>query len=376
MKKLFALLVLLVALLLTGCQTKSSDSGEHNQSGKDKPSTETGEKITGNMTVGSDFSEGYAFVKEGEKIYCIDKSGSIVFEVDKDLPNSKIEALRFSNGVALIDGGICDTSGKITYPEDVGVTKFYRVAFRGGYIVAEKVTSDYSSTKKELGVMNMNFEWVLSPSEEIYAAVAGDLWLTEALNTQSFYSNGFIYFQGSEKCLDINTGEVLDWHPVNSSQSDWIFHGIGTTELGGTYCDSEDNVMLDLRQHENLLTATSFINGKAAVFFYNQSAGTYFFTIIDKSGAFAFDPVEIKNIKSVYSVSCLQFDGEYVVVAEHYMGSDIRIQSYNMSGELLGELKTSSLPYASYTWELADSVFVLRGGNVYYFNPDFTPLFE
>lgn len=71
--------------------------------------------------------------------------------------------LNFQNGLMLFNGNIYDKSGKVTTPESLGVTSF--IKWDGTYLLAEKITSDYASTKKELGVLNKTLEWVLPLAE-------------------------------------------------------------------------------------------------------------------------------------------------------------------------------------------------------------------
>lgn len=357
MKKIVALILIACSLLtLFACNGMTDDSTNNIK--------HTGKKISGKLTEASVFSDGLAFVCIDGKsniTYCINKEGYIVFELNKDLGGVSGEIFKyFKNGYALIDGGVCNTKGEITYPEDVGVTKFYDIAFEGGYIVAEKVTASYSSTKKELGIMNMKFEWVLEPSEKLYEDLSENLWTCESINTKSCYSNEFVYFDGCQKYLEIATGNIYRSMPASFK--------------AGSYS-------VNLNMYDNAVKATQYIDGKAAVLFYNDNAKKYFFTLVDKNGNFLFDPVEIKDyVYSSVSID-MEFDGEHFVITNVHDGAHINILSYNSVGELIGELNTESYPYAGYGWDLKDGVIVLRGayntaGTCYYLNPDLTPLFE
>ncbi len=377
MKKFAALLLaVLLAFSLFSCTTNSSTAPRH-----------TGKKLAGQITGASSFSDGLAFVsidENEEKTYCINKKGYIVFELDKDLTVMGDIYNRFINGYALVENGICNTKGKIVYPQDVGATTFYGIALEGGYILTEKVTSDYQNTRKELGVMNTDFKWVLEPSEDLYNEVGDSLFETSALNTESFYSDGFIYFAEVKKFLDVKTGELLDPISVEQPSNTWQIYRKSMYDI--QYVDLNEEVMVDLSEHDNITNVTQFVNDKAAVLFYNKSARKHYFTVIDTSGTFLFEPVETQPFESIdsYGIASLEFNGECIVISNDLgLGSCNHIQSYNSKGEFMGELKTSTLPYSNYmySWEFKDNVISVRGGYgsshcFYYYNPDFTPLFE
>lgn len=374
---LVVILVLSMMLLFVACGSNVSYDRDNNESDK-KPTSgteieHTGKKLSGKIIGGSVFSEGLAFVAvsdNSEITYCINKDGYIVFEISEKLVLYGIIDQRFVNGHVLINGGICDTSGKITYPEDVGASKFYDIAFSGGYIIAEKVTSDYSSTKNELGVLNFEYEWVIEPSEALYAALEDGLYEALAIGTRSFYSDGIAYFDEAECGLNINTGEIVDKRDVKIPSVKW------RNFADNTYRDSDENVILDLSKTSNIVydSGSEFVNGKAPIRFYNQSANKSYITLVDESGKFQFEPVEVVNVSEI---TYMDFDGDSIVVLS---SDDQLIQCYNSKGELIGELDTSTLnSKAKFGCKIDDGVIKVSSGSsnlCFYFNTDFTPLFE
>jgi len=406
MKRIITFILALMLLLsITACADRQSASDDKQSASNDKQSVSddnqntsdgkqdvsadndagtsendeikhTGKKVSGEITGASVFSEGLAFVcldGNKEKTYCINKEGYIVFELDKKLVvNGEINA-KFINGHALVDGGICDTKGKIIYPEDVGATEFYDIALEGGYIVAEKTTADYSSSRFELGVLNFDFEWVIQPSEEIYNIVKEDLRFITVLNTKSYYYKDFVYFEMCQKYLNLKTGEVSEIAEIELPSHMWQRY------TDNTYRDYEENILLDLSEHKNVSLAygSTFVNGKAPILFHNQEAKKYYFTVIDECGTFLFEPVEIINAANVGK---FVFDGKNILITNSATSID-RIWSYNIDGEYLGCQEPKTLGYMSYSCVIFDSVILVKGGynyshKCYYFNTDLTPLFE
>ena len=337
-------------------------------------------KITGVITTASAFSEGKAFVTvDGDKntTYCIDKNGYILFSVDENLGAffDRIYAC-FNNGYAFIAGGICDESGNITYPEDVGVNNFYGVALNGGYIIAEKITANYSTTKRELGIMNTEFEWVLELSESLYDILGGCLEETLYINTQSYFSDGFIYFDEEKYYLDISTGEVSKNVPEVLENKVLIYY------TDATYRNQNEEIVIDLSAYTTIQYGTRFVNDKAVIVFYNNSADKYYYTVIDRGGTFLFEPVEI-DLNSVYAAET-EFDGEYVLFGNQMLNAQ-KFVCYDLNGKLIGKKDMSNfgstninMVYSADT--ISDGVIVVCGiynfsYDVHYVKPDFTDLF-
>ena len=380
LRKLTSLTLLLVLLLsIVACANNSNP-----QTQQDSTSSSTGEtnqtpqhtekKISGNITAASVFSEGLAFVtmQENEEItYCINQEGYIVFELD--VAAGVLGEIRgtFVNGLALIDGGLCDKTGKITYPEDVGATAFSDLALDGNYIIAERITSDYNSSKKELGVMNTSFEWVLEPTEELYIATGGisDI----PLNTSCFYNNGWFYFDETKKYLNLSTGEISE--AVNQALPSKQWRG-----YDNSFYDYDGNVMLDLSRYNTLQLASycnfvnGFINGKAPVRFINTETNKYYFSLIDEQGELLFEPVE--TIK----FDAFDYDGEHILVID-YMLNPKEIQCFDTQGNLLGQINLDTIS-KNKAWEctVSDGIICLSAGynfnyTCYYLKTDMSPLF-
>lgn len=368
----FVLIFLILSLIACDINiiSNTEDNSDHNSSdweselmgenNNQNDAVSGGKKISGFITRASLFSEGLAFVciDTEEVTYCINKKGEIVFEINENIfKNSYWFYGEFNNGHILINGKVCDTKGNLTSPEDVGVTKFYDFAFNGGYIIAERITSTYNSSKKELGVMDFDFKWVLEPSEIIYDAVSDQLWTSEYYNTESRCFNGYIYFEGCGKYLNISTGDIVNEIDVEIPSHAW------STATGSFYSHNGKEM---LKAIEGAVDRSDFVNGKAAVLFYNDEVYTYYYTVIDDQGSFAFEPVKIEGRSGVRIGG---FDGEYVLV-ENVIEN--MYYCYNAKGEFCGNLEEDGYV------KLYDGVILVSGqyeAPVYY-NPDFTRLFQ
>lgn len=354
---ILVVVLMLCTLSACGSNKKIGSSEKNSQSTQVK---HTGKKIKGEITDFSGYSDGVALVKldnNDEKIYCIDKSGNIVFELDIKTP---IDWVKFINGLAIIDGGVCDLEGKITYPEDVGAEEFFQYAFSGGYIIATKITADYSSSKKEMGILNTDFEWVIEPSETLFSEFEGDKELfANIANYESFYCNGVICFANSNKFLNVKTGEVIEKADVELPPNTWY-----RQDDTLSYYNRNNELKVDFSKYDNLTSIENhYINNKILIRFSNQEVGKYFWTIADEKGEFLFEPLE--EPKTIYR-NILEFDGENILIY-----NDEYLECYNCKGEKLGERDAESKIIS-----ISDGVISLKVGNTYsLYTPKFEPLF-
>lgn len=389
MKKILSLLLVSSMLLsLCACEKKTAKTGDPTKESSQAntapivPTEAEYEKLTEEVFRSSSFSEGLALVVAGGKNgrgCAINKNGEIVFDLPFAIENSFVVwNVQFINGFAFINNGILDSKGNITYPEDVGASQFYTVALEDGYIIAEVIEADFESTKKMLGVLNTEWEWVVEPTEERYAALCdkyGGLALSAATNSGDYYHQGFVYVERINKFLNVKTGDVVKYENVGFEHPafTWVIYS------DGTYRDYEGNVRLDLSNYKNIKAYAwqKFNNGTALIAFNNQEAKTSYFTVVDEKGNFLFDPVDFEEM----DITSIQTDGNTILVTYSKSASELILKSYDMQGNLISEFNTNSIGvYCSYNATFNDDVVVIDGGYnysnyVWYYTTSFEPLF-
>lgn len=368
MKNLLSgLLVLCILVSLSACVRGTENSAIDNS--QESTIKHNSKKIRGEIVAASVFSEGLAFVElleEKGKTYCIDQNGNIVFELNIDLSiNGDIYA-NFINGLAYVNEGFCDTTGKVTTPADIGATRFYYVStLSSGYILADVVTSDYSNTDKKLGVLNTDFEWCVEPTEYLYNEFAdedGYLQISSAINTPDYVVGELYYNHSLEKALNLRTGEVIkNKESLGTPNSSLWLKGSDGVQYTGYYLPDDssylddDRLVLDLTKDGVVCSATSFVNGKAAIVYHNISANKYYVTMIDESGEHLFEPVETK-----YNV--VETDGKYILVSDTKIGSGDHAEVFNDKGQKTGEIDVSADSSMSYDFYIGDGVILVNAG--------------
>lgn len=208
MKKLLALILAALMLFSTAaCNTtpnsisnsgkNSENAGNNGNTTNNNPNNTNNSQNSSNINVedivfSSIYSDGVAIVNlrdEEGKAYVIDKQGNIIFDfqIAEYNTDSTVNYLRFENGLLVYNGKCYDTKGNVTAPESVGATAFVALE-RGKYIIAEKITSTYDSAKKELGVLDTSFKWILPLKEgyyDLYHSYSDFFWNDVILSTNN-----------------------------------------------------------------------------------------------------------------------------------------------------------------------------------------------
>ena len=312
-----------------------------------KPSDDLKNKIdVSKITSSTEFSEGKAWVRCGKMtsdeyttLYCINKSGEILFTVTNTFLNSPSP---FYNGLSvvpmMIDGEgvycICDENGNVTKPFDIGATEFliqsdYEVGnshnlFEDGYIFAKKTEATFSGSSVTAAILNSSLEIVAEYTEEVLA-------LYEKYIGCSYY-NGYLYNADENKVFDVKAGKEIDdvsdfvssFEPEYASdmwEYDWQSY-VYYDSLASSF-----TVTLDLSEYsETISQMYPFENGRAPLVF--QSADKAFFTVIKEDGSFCFEPVELSG-NSWCDVKT--YNGKYLVVNG---GNKYVLETFDVNGKI------------------------------------------
>jgi len=313
-----------------------------------KPSDDLKNKIdVSKITSSTEFSEGKAWVRCGEMtsdeyttLYCINKTGEILFTVTNTFLNSPSP---FYNGLSvvpiMIDGEgvycICDENGNVTKPSDIGATEFlikseqsYNL-FEDGYIFAKKTEATFSGSSVTAAILNSSLEFIVGYSEEVLALYEDYIY--------SYYYNGYLYnineYYNEYKVFDIKAGKEIDDVSafVSSFEPEYASDMWDWDSQSCFYYDSLAStftVTLDLSEYsETIFRMYPFESGKAPLVF--KSADKAFFTVIKEDGSFCFEPVELSG-NSWCDVKT--YNGKYLVVNEGY-NKDV-LETFDVNGKI------------------------------------------
>lgn len=231
----------------------SNDSNNTNDNQDNNSNNDLGDISVEDIVFSSVYSDGVAIVNlinEEKKAYVINKQGNILFDFPlmENQSAGAVNHMKFQNGLLIYNNKCYDTKGNITSPESVGATSFYAFE-KGKYIIAERITSTYDSAKKELGVLNTDFEWIVPLKEGFY-----ELYHNNTSSSHDFFWNEVVYSTSNEKKA------YLDSYYRNIYFSDGTIMSpadVGATDLdlyGGKYIfadtgiiyDFNGNILLDL----------------------------------------------------------------------------------------------------------------------------------
>ncbi len=335
------------------------------------------------------FSEGIAWVRYGrvgdagnETLYCINKSGEILFTYNPTVLNMPSP---FYNGLSIIleyiDNTsvecIVDNTGKLIKPSDLGATEFLDMynynynneveqSFKDGFIFAKKVETTFSGSTTKIAVFNSNMQKLIDYSEEMVA-------ILDSYDCE--YNNGFLCLPNENKYLDLKTNQI-------KTEAEYLIASAPERASDAWEYDSWDDAyydpstgtkMLDLSQYqETIYHAFSFSGGRAPLTF--KSADTYYFTVIKEDGSFCFDPIEISTYDCIVKIC----GTKYLVRTGNWVTR--KYITFNETGKI-SELVFDISESYSLSDYFNDDVIVFQHVNksykdsFYYYTLDFKPLF-
>jgi len=282
-----------------------------------------------------DFSDGLAWVS-GEAIgkpwVCINTKGKIVFSLEGEFqPYSN-----FVNGSALVyeteykntrtyeKFSLINNKGKIV--ADLSEYEVICPESYNGRIMVMKKGETFEGTWTELGVMGANGQWEMPLTKEhIFIQEDETLW------SGDFEYIGNNVIECNDKCFNIKTGKTFDYVgdfvngytikysdynvsvlvydtegnekeiiPENFENEEERYelgnYGEGMFWVGGAnkFYDENGAMKIDLSEYK-LSEAPFFQDGYALLKFSND-----YFTIMDKTGKFMFDPIKAQSVDELY----------------------------------------------------------------------------
>lgn len=311
-----------------------------------------------NISDATDFSEGKAFIKtqDSQKFIVIDIKGKELFSLNdnqKPYTNFVNDVFILSNiyqtsqGQRYFPDTLINANSEIlASPEKQGYTRFCvdedlvnsvtdPRLLADGYVLAYLRTENYEGLKIELGVLNTKGEWIVplsadNPISKYFAenstnlepeyAYLGDgvvvftpsFGITEFYNVKDNYwfqldlpyknmnfENGVTVASSLRHVYRVTnrgektelTGDGLD----NIGSSDIGKYSSGLFYYNNCFYNNAGIKEIDLSKY-TLYKSDYFpaFNGSNAIIGIINSAGSYYYTVIDKTGNFLFEPIEIR----------------------------------------------------------------------------------
>ena len=407
MKKAFiSILVAIICLYCVSCANNAttesgSESVRYDQDQTDikAPISNTDQKNKLDMSkfesvTAHPFSEGKAIVHCWYKTnnvyhtseYCIDKNGNILFSIEN--PAIQYTPTGFYNGITSISGVsetpyLCDSSGHIIKPEDIGGTAFLidtmyvshhtLEMFKDGYILIERTTTDFAGSTTELAIINADLDLIVDFSTELFELYK------EKYKPYCEYYNGYLYrgltsTDPNDPCvLDLNTGKELS-DPMAWAQKIPLEYRLKREVSTGYYFDCFDDngsPVIDLSKYKDTISDMSnFGNGTANISFISNDKT--FFTAINVKGEFLFDPIEVSGALSDIDYDIIHCDEHFLVCSYGDRGNKF-VTLFDKTGNIIVQKEISrgdGVKYSDGTILIFDIY-----GDCQYWNMNFEPLF-
>lgn len=391
MKKLLALtLATLMFFSITACNTTKNNIGSNSDNtqntvnnsegdGSNAPSDNNPSNNDNAIKIGrilTGYHEGLMFIDSANNIEihtisCIDKTGKNVFSIEA---SSIISG--FHNGLALVmqeKAVLCDKTGKIITAQELGGTSFdvyNSKIFEDGYILVNKTTTSFQGSVNEMAVFNSDLEKIVDFSSDLYT------WCNDDYRyAGTTYYNGYLFDRGiTSSVLDLRTGirseNLAEWveNIELKNESDFLITGEEFEKyyiydyrevLSSDEYDPKRTPIIDFSETGGRIRSknqigTGFVDGYAALVFEVEDSEVderNYFTIIDESGAFLFEPIETQGV-----IGQIAYDNGFFVLNT----SNGYIEVYNQSGKVA--TKSYEKPTGSYWYidfDISDDVIYI-----------------
>lgn len=361
MKKLLCILCLLLALtfVFVSCgdpapetpnvdDTTTGSNGQTPGGNNNSGNTPGGDQNGGGAVAEADvnvedivfssaYSEGVAVINlraEENTAYVIDKNGKIIFNfpLEDGYSSYTIRNMKFQNGLLIYGGKLYAKDGTVILPESVGATAF--VEYDGTHVIAEKITSDYASSKKELGVLNAELSWVVSPTEGCYelyhsnTSSAQDFFWNEIVNSSDNTKKVFKFDDYStNKNIYFSDGTVLTPASVNVIEFQALYENkyllakpsydsVGVMDLDGNWVLEPTEDFWDIYRNSEVEIKDDILSAKSgdAIMYYDLL--TKALTVFNRD-QLLLDYCE----KAAVSKIICEYDGENIIYKQLVFGA-------------------------------------------------------
>lgn len=324
-------------------------------------------QLENDFATASNFYDGKAIVEthDGE-YYCINAKGEILFQIPAgDMQSFGPYSLR--GGFIRCTNGWYNTDGLYKSNDELGIKDTFDIAIDDGYLIATVVESTYDSATYKLGVLDNSFNWIISPSEELYPLLT-DIYGRVNSNTCR-YGDGYLYLFSKDCYLSLLTGEIMDQ-----------ISGGEPANLWNNWKDMRGNTMATLEIDGSM--QGKFIDERAIVIRSNPAGDLYFF-MVDTEGKAVFEPVAFPDGVSAGYSGYMDTDGTHIKF-QTLEGKNVTI--YDDHGVIIAhwdateEHPLGNEKQVDFNWSLSDGTLLLhedspRGDHYYYYDVNFDKLF-
>lgn len=377
MKKIFSftIVLMLVFSLLSACSNDDRSSRRKNADDSSDKSYidffDNGDNTfapsdvdCSNISWLTDFSNGRAFVKynDDNNIYCIDKKGKHLFTLQDctlgyfDKFNGKISM----HGKKSTDEYFfCDKNGKVYEAADFGASRFilkydeHKEAFMDGYIFLERREESYTGTVTEMSIIDSDFKTLVPFSVELADKINDIL-----DGSGEGYYDGYLY--NDDTIMDLRTGMLLTDRTqmkVSAPLLEYCQNNSYDKNLKkGDIYDAITYKVIAKADESELISDIWFRKDLGLARYYSDNGD--WFSIIGSDGIAKFSPIKQLQI--------IDFDGEIILT---YGYTTVRrdnkeigvliIRTYDVSGNLLGEMEIEGVRGTTSSVSLSDGVIVV-----------------
>lgn len=355
-------------------QGNTPDNGEDSTPDSNQDETD-GQRITQNQIYEcvKSYSDGLAFIRldqASSPLYCIDKTGKIVFTLE-----GYGVTCGFHNGYALLQDTannrhvLCDKQGNITTFDEFGGGSFmdkdyYTEMFADGYILLKKTETSFTGSTDYIAVLTYkNGKW--EKTTDFSDQLGSDYDKVGGKNGTQYY-NGYLYMSTLDRYFDLKAGVICEgmkdlyadmvlknksdfWEKNSDTYDDYIYDSRKAWLTDDWFPENEP--IIDLKQYsETLSLVTGYKDGTCIVTFCSGSKN--YLTFMDEEGNFLFEPVEATTYFGSYpSPRFYQENGTVTVVSGY---NQTIIETFNTSGKI-AEMAISG----SYSIYVSDGVIVI-----------------